>query len=236
MIVEITGATGSGKTTLSREVIRTLRTKGYRVVAVHPDNAIGGNQSLRNLSWDVRASAMLPKLLWKQRAFLSFAIKAIGRYADSPWTAVNLLRSVLRKIAVYEWHRSRFSDPTVIVLDEGPIHTAHQLFVHVNSVPNDEALDTFWKVVPKPDLIVHLTAPLQAIHDRTHSRTDPPRRRNVRTHLATYVENAGRLFERLFIRVSGDGNVAAVNMSVEEKAEDTAAGIEREISSRLRRA
>src|SRR5262249_44768020 len=58
------------------------------------------------------------------------------------------------------------------------VHAAHNLFVHTGAQPNREEIVRFGRMVPKPDLLVWVTAPpsqsAEVIRRRGHSRVRGP--------------------------------------------------------------
>ena len=65
----------------------------------------------------------------------------------------------------------------MIIWDEGIVHAAHNLFVHTNTRPNEEEIVKFGRMVPKPDILVWVTAPTDqsraVVLARGHQRVPP---------------------------------------------------------------
>ncbi len=213
MLIEFTGCTGAGKTTLSGYVIDALRKSGKSTVSVHSAVSKAPNESLRNIYWELRSLGVLITSLKRNHKFFKFAIKTLWKKADSKWTALNLFRSIMRKIGISEYHRMKYTDSEMVIMDEGPFHAAHQLFVHLNSEPSDQDLQEFLRLVPCPDYIVNVTAPKEIIMNRTLMRNDPPRRRGLVESLPQYVNQAYKVYGRVFSQENMPINVAIVDFS-----------------------
>jgi hypothetical protein len=97
--------------------------------------------------------------------------------------------------------RPRVRDCDVVFWDEGAVHAAHNLFVHAGSAPRREEIGLFATVVPKPDVLVWVTAPvaqsLAVTLRRGHDRVRGPA-----ASARTFVERGQEAFTEL---CSADG-------------------------------
>jgi hypothetical protein len=179
MMVEFVGATGAGKSTLAGEARRHLAPEvdvvdARDLVAEKLGLRPLQHPTLRNLVADLGA---LPQLLlaWRRhRSYLAFVLRMLGRQGRVTLQTLNYLRSVVRKLGVYEIARRGASDRIVLV-DEGTLHSAHLLFVYADSEFGAGDLARFAELVPLPDCVVHVKAPVQELAARTRLRPDPPR-------------------------------------------------------------
>jgi hypothetical protein len=179
MIVELIGATGAGKSTLARELVR--RGIGDRrvrmatdVVTDRPGRRWIENPHAINLLADVTALPAFVRAFDRDREFIRSAFDRLREHAPSRFAKVNYLRNVVRKLGVHELLRN--SDPeTVFLNDEGTVLIAYQLFVYSDAPPTARELERFSRLVPLPDLIVHVRAPTDVLLSRAATRPDPRR-------------------------------------------------------------
>lgn len=203
MIVEFTGCTGSGKTTISQLVIEKLVESGLEVVPVHsrcfnykwsPFRGIG-NQTVQNFILDVKALVQILKHIKEEIPLLKFFISVLSRYGGGRAERINLFRSVCRKIGVNRnIINSGLSANKIVIIDEGMVHSLHNLFVHRDIEPDLDRIREFSRLVPMPDIIVYVRSPLDMLIERARKRTDLTRRAKGRK-LDKFIENADRAFE-----------------------------------------
>lgn len=175
MIVEFIGCDGAGKTTLA-QMVRDQGVWGERAVSM-PDLVLD-RTVLRQVTHPtavnvVQEACSLPVLLssWnRHRAFLDFGVRTFGRYATSTFDRLNGMRGLARRVGMYELARRRAPN-RVVLSDEGTVLTAyHFALSEVDLDPRDVA--RFASLVPRPDWIVHVKAPVPALVRRAASRLD----------------------------------------------------------------
>ncbi|MBD2199679.1 MULTISPECIES: hypothetical protein [Calothrix] len=83
---------------------------------------------------------------------------------------IAIARNVLRNLGVYEIIQNLSSPQEIIFLDEGTLHIAHYLFVHVSVAPNHQDLATFAKLIPVPDVAIYLQQQEAILIERTLAR------------------------------------------------------------------
>lgn len=195
MIIEVTGCSGAGKSTLVREIVRHARERNLPVTTAPEMVAwLPGHPTLQNLALDLRALCRRVRERGRDRAFLAFARQVIRREADGVTTGLNAYRGLLRALGV---HAALARRPRTVVVDEGTINVAHNVLAHVRRAPRPEDVRRFVVLVPKPDLVVHVTAPLAVVLRRTATRPDPPLRHRSRADNERYVRHAHALFGAL---------------------------------------
>jgi thymidylate kinase len=190
MIIEFIGSSGSGKTTL----IRMLRQRGSTadpivsttdLVMDRPGRRWIKSPRAMNLVADV---TVLPSFLRgpdRDRDFVRFAFDRLKRHAPSRFAKYNYLREIVRDVGKHELAKRAGANATILV-DEGAVLTAYHLFVY-SEVPFDQTdLDRFAELVPLPDRVVYVTAPLDALVDRAMRR--PDRRRELATANRAEIE------------------------------------------------
>ena len=186
MLIEITGCTGAGKTTISNLVLKNLLSSNVNAKLID----VGGK-----LRFDL---IVFPWFLWfaiRHFEFCRVTLQSLIRDADTKFNAFNIYRNFSKKIGTYHMLKTCL-DRQVIVWDEGTVHAMHNLFVHVNSVPKDSDIIKFAHCIPKPDLLVYVRAPFEVIVSRTISRGHR-RVGNNETDIRTFIANAIASFEFL---------------------------------------
>jgi thymidylate kinase len=203
MIVEFAGCTGAGKTTLTREVYRRLAkhvrvTTSYELAAGLVGLGPVTNPTLRNLVQDLVGLPFFLGGLVRHRAFVAYAFKALGRQSSSLLLTANYVRSIARRIGMYEIGR-RAPPDRIILVDEGTVLSAHLLFVFGRNEPSQEEIEAFAALVPLPDMIVTIRAPAESLVQRALQRADRPRemRSKDEMEVEAYLSRAVALFDRL---------------------------------------
>lgn len=203
LLVEFTGCTGSGKTRLAAQVRALLIHAG--VDARSPEEILPAsrllasvrNPSLRNVVADLLFAPFAMRGIRRWTAFSRTVARQAVRYADSPAVAVSVIRSVWRKIAVHEVLRHGSVTAEVVLVDEGILHAAHNVFVQAKTPPREGDLAEFFRLAPRPDLAFCVRAPEEVVRLRTRLRPDPPRPRGRGDWIAAYVANGVRLYDRI---------------------------------------
>jgi len=202
VIVEIAGSSGSGKSTLLKEVLRECRERDVPAAAAEDflvpwlSGVIRRNPTLLNLALDLR-SVSEAITLRRHREFLAFAMAVIRRDTDRPATALSAYRGVLRKLSAHAALARKASHGRAVLVDEGTIHSAHYVLVHVNSAPRPRDIAAFCRLVPVPDLVIYVTAPLERVLERTFARRDPPLRGRSREEMERFIRHAHTMFDQL---------------------------------------
>jgi hypothetical protein len=207
LVVEFIGASGVGKSTVISGVRDLLAARGVRVCAaedliltsyglpqVRPGKlrvAIAHLLSLRHLiSFFCTSSGF---------RLCCLGLRAIVRDAGGLRIGLSLARNFLKRIGFHFWledQRERLDSVDVILCDEGVVHAAHNLFVHAGAEPNAEEIAEFARLVPKPSLLIWVTAPTArcvGVHlARGHSRVEANE-----TAVQAFAERAHATFEML---------------------------------------
>jgi hypothetical protein len=148
----------------------------------------------------VDLAALLACLVtWRSnREFYLFATQLLYPLPIPRLEKLNLLRNVLKKLGIYEIIRFRGSGQDVILVDEGVLQTAHNLFVHVSAEIKPEHLTTFTGLVPLPDVVVYLKQPEGLLIDRVmkrgHQRIPD---RSSYDQVAHFIRQAVATFDKL---------------------------------------
>jgi hypothetical protein len=110
-------------------------------------------------------------LSWRTHAeFYQFATRVIRSVPIGFLQKLNLMRNVLKKVGIHELVRRHSSGDQIVIVDEGTLHAAHNLFVHVPTDPDHGSLDEFVRLVPLPDVAVHVMQDEAVLVDRIARR------------------------------------------------------------------
>ena len=129
------------------------------------------------------------------------AFTPLPKPSPSTFAKYNYRLNIVRKVGVDALAR-RASDRRTVLVDEGVLLSAYQLFVYSDAPYGDVDLDRFARLVPMPDRIVYVKAPLDLLVDRAIRRPDPRRELagRSRDQVADGLARAVELFEGLAVR------------------------------------
>lgn len=203
MIVEFIGTTGAGKTTLIKEVKRRLSksaqvTTSFDLIAT--PLGLGGvtHPTARNLIQELIGFPFFLQSLPRHRAYVDLYLRLLARQEKFTFFMMNNLRSLERKLGVFEMINRKDFDQ-IILVDEGTVLSAHHVFVFTNVSYTTEEISRFASVLPLPDVIVYIRVPMEMLLERSLKRADPPRmmrsRNRVRNEI--YIRRAVTMFEQL---------------------------------------
>jgi adenylate kinase len=203
MIIEFIGSTGAGKTTLISEVQRRLAktaevTTPFDLVAAPLGLRDVTHTTARNLIQELVGLPFFMYSLHRHQAIVVFTLRMLARQANFTFSTVSNLRSLERKIGVYEIIR-RYERERIILVDEGPVLLAHHVFVFTSALYTPEEIARFATLIPLPDIIVYVRAPVDSLIKRSLQRTD--RRREIesrnRAEVEQSINRAVTMFEQL---------------------------------------
>jgi thymidylate kinase len=179
MIIEFIGSTGAGKTTLISAVQRRLAAKAEVMTSFERVASPVGlrrvtNPTARNLIQELVGFPFFIGSLSRHKALIVFILRMLARQASFSFFMINNLRSLERKLAVDEILKRRQHNE-IILVDEGPLLLAHNVFVYSGAGYSGEEIARFAALVPLPDIIIYIKAPLDILVQRSLLRADPPR-------------------------------------------------------------
>lgn len=202
MIVEFIGSTGAGKTSLISKIRHKLAqtkvvTTPFNLIATPLGLSSITHPTAQNLIQELVGFPFFIGSLSRHGKFLGHTIKTFSRNTKFSIYGINNLRSLERKIGMYEITQ-RYDRDQIILVDEGPILAAH-MFVFTGSLVTSSELATFANLLPLPDLIVYIKAPVDVLVRRALQRPDPPREMGKRDPAMTekYVKDATAVFDQL---------------------------------------
>jgi deoxyadenosine/deoxycytidine kinase len=203
MIIEFIGSTGAGKTTLFSEVQRRLAlatevATSFELVAVQLGLQGVTHPSVQNLIQEFIGLPLFVRSLPRYKTLITFTLKMLARHESFTLVTINNLRSLVRKIGVYESIRRDKHNRTVLV-DEGLVLLAHNIFVYTNALYTSEEIAQFATLIPLPDVIIYVKAPVNSLVDRSLRRADVRREMGAKSQaqIETYINRAVAMFEQL---------------------------------------
>jgi hypothetical protein len=218
MQIELLGCTGAGKSTLAQSILQSCRSRGVKAY-------LGDAFVLDLLRLDWVKPQLIRTLLVDFGAFVAclltipanvrlycFSLRVILRLpGDVSWLEkLNLMRNVFKKIGIYEIIRRRDRDECLIVVDEGTLHAAHNLFVHVSAPPSPEDIATFARLVALPDAALYLEESEAVLIKRTLRRGHSRIAGGSRADVERFVTRAVGTFDQLVRELVSQKRIAAV--------------------------
>lgn len=205
MIVEFTGCSGTGKSTAYRTCYEAILAAGHTVYS--PFELFFGkkvkglvcSERLQNLILDVVAFPWFLAGLRGYLPFLRFSARAIRRSKASLSTKFLIWRSLIRKLGIFTFSGKKRFSKAIILVDEGIVHSAHNILIIGDREPDEQEIDTFCRLVPRPDRLVCVRASLPAVLQRSKKRSDISLRliKASEQERESFFRNAWQLFESL---------------------------------------
>ena len=202
LIAEITGCSGSGKSTLLAEILRECAARGVQVATVEDvllpsfGRLVLRHPTLQNIALDLRGASEMIRGR-RPLEFLAFAWTVIRRDTDSFATGLRAYRAVLRKVGVHSLLAREAASGHAVLVDEGTIHSAHNILVLIDRPARPEEIKAFCRLVPMPDLVIHVRAPLETVLARTFARRNPPLRGRSRDEMERFIRHGHSMFDQL---------------------------------------
>jgi len=194
VIVEFTGAPGSGKSTLSSHALARAEERGLEVVegrAIRPVYLRSGPMAwlVRNLLpftvfdhrrrrfYDqIELPLLLPRFAGRHpRGWRLLRAELERIRAETPEEHQRIERWVERGIRQFVMARARSSRLDLVFCDEGIAHRSITLFVSPRPELERERLRSFLRCWALPDVVVQVRASLDRCAERTRSRGVPKR-------------------------------------------------------------
>jgi thymidylate kinase len=203
MIIEFIGSTGAGKTTLISAVQRRLAETAEVMTSFERVASPLGlrrvtNLTARNLIQELVGFPFFIGSFSRHKALIIFILRMLARQASFSVFTINNLRSLERKLGVDEILKRRQHNK-IILVDEGPLLLAHNVFVYSGAHYTGEEIARFAALVPLPDIIIYIKAPLDILIQRSLLRADPPREMKSRNRglVEKHINRALEMFDQL---------------------------------------
>ena len=173
MQIELFGCTSAGKSTLADSILHSCRQQGIDLQA--SDDFVLSLVSLRGVQnrWVRTFLIDLCSLIaclatWAgHRDFFSLAGRTLKRLSV-PWLEkLNLARNIIKRVGIFEIVRRYASGRQLVLVDGGTLQIAHHLFVHLPVQTHAGDVAAFGKVVPLPDVAIHVTQHESVLIERT---------------------------------------------------------------------
>ena len=173
MIVEFVGCDGAGKTTLSR-MLRKRGIPGSHVVRM-PDLLLDRasfrwitQRTAVNVVQDIGGFPYFVGSFRRHREYVAFARRMLARHEPSTFDRLNSMRGIVRRVGMFEL-ASRRAAERIVLSDEGTVLSAYHLALRGLAFDASE-LEEFVRLVPRPDMIVYVKAPVASLVRRAASR------------------------------------------------------------------
>lgn len=219
MIVEFIGCDGAGKTTLSRMLGEPGVLEGRAVAMADlflDRRGLRGitHPTAMNVAQEVGGLPFLLRAYGRRRAYLAFARRMHARYAPTTYDRLNGMRGIARRVGMYEFAKSRAED-RIVLSDEGTVLSAY-LFALTDVELDRSDVERFAELVPRPDRIVYVRAPITSLVRRATTRPDRRRQhagkspseveRTIRRTVAVFdlVAEASSLRDRVLVVENDD--------------------------------
>jgi len=122
------------------------------------------------------------------------AIEMLREHTESISCKMNLFRNFAKKSGMFAYISER-KQISLYILDEGAVHTAHNIFVDTTNSFDVRFLKMFSELVSLPDLIIYVRSPRDKLIARTIARGH---KRVKKDHdVARFIDNAVHIFEEL---------------------------------------
>ncbi|MEZ4662551.1 MAG: hypothetical protein R2911_33790 [Caldilineaceae bacterium] len=209
MQIELIGCTSAGKSTLKSQIVAACRAQRLPIwddkeFILHQVGLNGIKLALlRTLLVDGLAFIACVVNIQRHLSFHRLTLRMLRQLPLSTLGKFYIWRNVLRKLGKYEiihFYDDCHDDGQLVLVDEGVLQIAHNLFVHTADTAVQIDLDSllnFAKLAPPPDAVIYLRQPaallVERILARGHKRIANPTPENV----ARFVDQAVSAFDRL---------------------------------------
>lgn len=201
--VELIGCTGAGKSTLLASILHACREQGLEVST--------GDEYVLEKAHLNRIRSYLARTLFvdlfslfaclrswrKHSSFYTLVFRMLSGLKDvGLFERLNILRNTLKKVGIYEIVL-RDSGQRIVLLDEGTLHTAHYLFIHLSAEFSDSDLLSFIESVPLPDTVIYLRQEQEVLVERTLARGHKRVHDGSRSMTERFIHRAVTMFDKL---------------------------------------
>ena len=221
MLVEITGLSSAGKSTLLDQLLRST-SPDFSAVSIGTDRALAiiGLSAAKGITrrmaltglaaagWATsgRAGFTTARALVDAHRASCLPPRSWPRWNGTTYAAMQLgLVFLLRRLA---------DSDELVLLDTGPLHTVYNFFVDLDQVPDGSSVAAYLDRVTLADQIVWLHQDRQVIIERTTSRTHRRVKNLDEVGAATFHDNALTAFGNLHDRPSVAERLLELDLSL----------------------
>lgn len=203
MQIELVGCTSAGKSTLATQITDAARAEGIDLLLA--DEFAVDQLGLGHLRkrW-LRAVVVHIVALWgcvskgrRHARFIKFSYRELRETKISRRQQWNQLRKVLKQLGRYEVIRGGRQSQTPVLVDEGTLHAAHNLFIHAGCEFDSDHVQQFAEIVPLPDVVIYVRQREDVLVERTLKRGHPRISDPTRQSVEKFVRQAVLAFEQL---------------------------------------
>ncbi|MEZ4869903.1 MAG: AAA family ATPase [Caldilineaceae bacterium] len=203
MQIELIGCTSAGKSTLIREILQASRAQGIDIVQgddfILQQFGLGWCESSPFRGLLMNGAALVACLItWqKNYSFYRFATRLLWRLPIPSADKRYMLRNVFKKVGVHAIIQRLHTGSQIVLVDEGVLQIAHNLFVHVTAQVDRQEVSTFVKLISLPDVVVYLRQPESLLIDRIMARGHHRLPDRSQANVARFVKQANAVFDQL---------------------------------------
>lgn len=203
MQIELVGCTSAGKSTLAAQITEAARAEGIDLMLAdeYALDLLGlghlRKRWLRAVVVHIVAFWGCVSKGWRHVRFIKFSHRELRDTKISRRQQWNQLRKVLKQLGRYEVIRGSRQDQTPVLVDEGTLHAAHNLFIHVDFEFDNDQLRQFAEQVPLPDLVIYVRQSEEVLVERALKRGHPRISDPTRQSVAKFVHQAVLAFDQL---------------------------------------
>ena len=205
MIVEITGPSGVGKTTLIKFLTEQLKIKGVKTGAIHSSKlntcllipgrftdveAYNIQMDLQILPWSILG-------VLKNINFLYFAAIKIFTLKERKKHKIAICRSLWRKIGLHTFLSQKKFNDYLILVDEGIFHSCHNFLISSKNKCSEKDVEKFINIVPQVAGVIILNNERVNILDNLHTRGNLSPRINSSFEEERFISNSIDLYAKM---------------------------------------
>ncbi len=220
MIIEITGPSGVGKSTMISSLLKELSKVGFETgaIASSKDNnskRIPGfisNIEKHNIKTDIFTFPWFILFILTNLRFSMFSIYMIFKQKISIKEKISTMRSFIRKSGIRCFLSRKVFKKTIVMVDEGLVHSAHNFLCSPSFCANKKEIEFFINHCPKPDLIILLIKSKHELIKQLTKRGDFSPRVKSRTDLNNFINNSHNLFSIISKILSSNDDGITINL------------------------